>query len=147
MLSKIIPALAIAGAASARIVGLAAPKVIAVNETFTVTLLTENYIQSVKDLVAALSLSPRADADGFIGTEYLGSFYLGPGKQRESYVLDDHFGLISCRQIKCPYQHYLRGYRSSNECRPVPQRRSHLPLWRLERSHDDSVERADHIRR
>ncbi|GIZ41478.1 hypothetical protein CKM354_000478100 [Cercospora kikuchii] len=80
MLSKIIPALAIAGAASARIVGLAAPKVIAVNETFTVTLLTENYIQSVKDLVAAFALSPRADADGFIGTEYLGSFYLGPDK-------------------------------------------------------------------
>ncbi|KAF2217127.1 hypothetical protein CERZMDRAFT_4835, partial [Cercospora zeae-maydis SCOH1-5] len=79
-LSKVVPALALAGAASARIVGLAAPKVIVANETFTVTLLTENYIQSVKDLVAAFALTPRADADGYIGTEYLGSFYLGPDK-------------------------------------------------------------------
>ena len=80
MWSQIIPALALLGVASGRIVGLAAPKVIVANETFTVTLITENYIQSVKDLVAAFALTPRVDLDGFIGTEYLGSYYLGPGK-------------------------------------------------------------------
>ncbi|KAI5362809.1 hypothetical protein Slin15195_G101900 [Septoria linicola] len=80
MWTTILPALALAGAASARIVGLAAPKTIVANETFTVTLITENYIQSVKDLVAAFALTPRVDLDGFIGTEYLGSYYLGPDK-------------------------------------------------------------------
>lgn len=78
MLNKFLLA-GLAGSASARIVGLAAPKTIVANETFPVTLITENYIQTVKDLVAAFALTPRTDA-GFIGTEYLGSYYLGPSK-------------------------------------------------------------------
>lgn len=71
--------LALVGAATARIVGLAAPATIAPNSNITLTLITENYIQSVKDLSTAFALSPQSTS-GFLGTQYLGSFYLGPEK-------------------------------------------------------------------
>lgn len=66
-------------AASARIIGISAPTTLAPNSTFNLTLLTENYIQSVSDISVAwgYSLSP-----GYPTT--LGSFvqssYLGPNK-------------------------------------------------------------------
>lgn len=67
------------GIASARIVGLAAPSIIAPNSEITVTLITENYIQSVADISAAFSLS-TASTTNYLGAPYLGSFYLGPDK-------------------------------------------------------------------
>ncbi|KAK4494548.1 hypothetical protein PRZ48_013904 [Zasmidium cellare] len=76
---SLLTTLALAGAASARIVGLAAPATIAPDSNITLTLITENYIQSVKDLSAAFALSPQI-TNGFLGTQYLGSFYLGPDK-------------------------------------------------------------------
>src|SRR5690242_1537302 len=66
-------------AASARIIGISAPSTLAPNSTFTLTLLTENYIQAVNDISVAwgYSLAPGYPAE-------LGSFaqsaYLGPSK-------------------------------------------------------------------
>jgi hypothetical protein len=77
--SIVLSIAAFAGLTAARISGIAAPSVIVANQNFTVTILTENYIQSVKDISAAFALSPNA-ADGFLGVDYLGSFYLGPSK-------------------------------------------------------------------
>jgi hypothetical protein len=77
--TTILSLAAICGLATARISGIAAPAVIAPNSTFTITILTENYIQSVKDISAAFALSPIA-TDGYLGVDYLGSFYLGPDK-------------------------------------------------------------------
>ncbi|KAF2162582.1 hypothetical protein M409DRAFT_27203 [Zasmidium cellare ATCC 36951] len=78
-MNTLLTTLALAGAATARIVGLAAPATIAPNSNITLTLITENYIQSVKDLSAAFALSPQI-TNGFLGTQYLNSFYLGPDK-------------------------------------------------------------------
>lgn len=74
----------------ARIEGISAPKTIVANQDFEVTLITGNYIQSVKDLVAAFALTPRVDHGGFIGSEYLGSFFLGPGKIAHTTRFDLH---------------------------------------------------------
>lgn len=66
-------------AASARIIGIEAPSTLAPNSTFNLTLLTENYIQSVADISVAWGF---ALAPGYNLT--LGSFtqssYLGPDK-------------------------------------------------------------------
>jgi hypothetical protein len=45
-----ISAVALLSSASARIIGISAPKTIAQQTPFTLTLLTENYIQSVYDV-------------------------------------------------------------------------------------------------
>ncbi|SMQ54170.1 unnamed protein product [Zymoseptoria tritici ST99CH_3D7] len=76
-ISPTLSIVALCHLATARISGIAAPSVIAPDSTFNVTILTENYIQSVKDISASFALSSTA-ADGFLGVEYLGSFYLGP---------------------------------------------------------------------
>lgn len=76
-LSNLALALTSLTTASARIIGIAAPSTLAPNTTFTLTLLTEGYIQSVSDISVSwgYSLSP-----GYPLT--LGSFtqsaYLGP---------------------------------------------------------------------
>jgi hypothetical protein len=70
--------------ASARIIGLAAPSTLTPNTTFSLTLLTENYIQSVADVAVAWGFqTPTANnPTGYPLT--LGSFtnssYLGPEK-------------------------------------------------------------------
>jgi hypothetical protein len=69
---------------AARIVVLAGPKVISPNTNITVSLITENYIQSVADQSVAFSVSPVAYS-GYLG-DLVGSFYLGPAL---SNVLDD----------------------------------------------------------
>ncbi|OAL45894.1 hypothetical protein IQ07DRAFT_206793 [Pyrenochaeta sp. DS3sAY3a] len=69
---------------SARIVGIASPSTLAPNSTFTLTLLTENYIQSVADIAVAwgFQLPTPSNPTGYPYT--LGSFsdstYLGPNK-------------------------------------------------------------------
>jgi hypothetical protein len=70
--------------ASARIIGLSAPPTLTPNSTFTFTLLTENYIQSVADVAVAWGFQ-RATPVNPNGYPYtLGSFtdssYLGPEK-------------------------------------------------------------------
>ena len=68
--------------ASARIVGISAPSTIAPNSTFTLTLLTEGYIQSVADVAVAygFQLPTAKNPTGFPKTlgSYTGSVYLGP---------------------------------------------------------------------
>jgi hypothetical protein len=70
--------------ASARITGLSAPSTLAPNSTFSFTLLTTNYVQSVSDVAVAwgFQLPTASNPTGFPYT--LGSFanssYLGPEK-------------------------------------------------------------------
>jgi hypothetical protein len=76
--STLLSSLAFCGAAFGRIVGIAAPSTIAPGANFTITIITENYIQSVLDVSAAFGLSSRIEPDS-LGT-YLTSIYLGPSK-------------------------------------------------------------------
>ena len=71
----ILPALL--GATTARIVGLAAPSKLAPGSDFQITLITEDYVQSVFDVSAAFGLSPIV-FPGTLGT-YISSFYIGEG--------------------------------------------------------------------
>lgn len=71
--------LAAASAASARIIGIAAPSVLCPNETFTLTLLTENYIQSVADISVAWGYSLAPGYPTTLGS-FVQSAYLGPEK-------------------------------------------------------------------
>lgn len=75
---SILSSLALLGAASARIVGITAPSSIAPGSNFTITIITENYIQAVTDLTAAFGLYPQVYPDTL--GNYLGSTYLGPGR-------------------------------------------------------------------
>ena len=83
-LSTLATTLSTSSLASARIIGLAAPATLTPNAPFTLTLLTENYIQSVSDIAVAWGFQfPTANnPTGFPYT--LGSFanssYLGPQK-------------------------------------------------------------------
>ncbi|KAK5135456.1 hypothetical protein LTR08_005244 [Meristemomyces frigidus] len=71
-----LTALSLLGAASARIVGIAAPSQIAPNSDFTITIITENYIQSVLDISAVFGLT-NTPYPGYLGN-VLTSTYLGP---------------------------------------------------------------------
>ncbi|TKA61562.1 hypothetical protein B0A55_11026 [Friedmanniomyces simplex] len=73
---SIISVLAAASAASARIVGIAASSIIAAGSSFSITIITENYIQSVLDISAAFGLTSDVYPDS-LGS-YLTSVYLGP---------------------------------------------------------------------
>ncbi|KAH6639552.1 hypothetical protein C7974DRAFT_134189 [Boeremia exigua] len=77
--TSLATSLATLSAASARIIGIAAPATLAPNSTFTLTLLTENYIQTVADISVAWGYTL---APGYAAT--LGSFvqssYLGPSE-------------------------------------------------------------------
>lgn len=65
---------------TARIIGIAAPSTIAPNGTFALTLLTENYIQSVADIAVAYGFSLPSTAFPTTLGQYTGSAYLGPEK-------------------------------------------------------------------
>ncbi|KAF2124509.1 hypothetical protein P153DRAFT_390553 [Dothidotthia symphoricarpi CBS 119687] len=68
-------ALTSASLASARIIGIAAPSTIAPSEPFTISLLTENYIQTVADISVAwgYTFSPyNATIGSFVSSAYLG---------------------------------------------------------------------------
>ncbi|KAK5692834.1 hypothetical protein LTR17_025244 [Elasticomyces elasticus] len=64
--------------ASARIAGIAAPSSIAAGSDFTITIITENYIQSVTDVSAAFGFTGTVFPDS-LGS-YLTSVYLGPSQ-------------------------------------------------------------------
>lgn len=77
--TSLATALTTLSAASARIVGIAAPAVLAPNSTFNLTLLTENYIQAVADISVSWGY---AKAPGFrLSLGYFDqSAFLGPNK-------------------------------------------------------------------
>ncbi|KAF1942881.1 hypothetical protein EJ02DRAFT_421843 [Clathrospora elynae] len=77
--STVAAALTTASLASARIVGIAAPATLTPNSTFTLTLLTENYVQSVADVAVAWGFSLAPGYPYSLGS-FTGSSYLGPSK-------------------------------------------------------------------
>jgi hypothetical protein len=68
--------------ASARLTGIAAPSVLAPNSTFTLTLLSEGYIQSVADISVAWGFSLAPGYPGSLGS-FTNSAYLGPDKSNQ----------------------------------------------------------------
>ena len=77
--STITASLASAALAAARINGIQAPSTVAPNSTITLTLLTENYIQSVADISVAWGYSLAPGYPGTLGS-FISSEYLGPDK-------------------------------------------------------------------
>ncbi|KAK0876895.1 hypothetical protein LTR87_009244 [Friedmanniomyces endolithicus] len=73
---SVLSVLAAASAVSARIAGIAAPESIAAGSDFSITIITENYIQAVLDLSAAFGLTTKVYPDSL--GPYLTSVYLGP---------------------------------------------------------------------
>jgi len=64
----------------ARISGFALPRTIAPGATFPITIITENYIQSVADVAMAFGIAAKASAEnGTLGGRMLESEVLGPG--------------------------------------------------------------------
>ncbi|KAK0943812.1 hypothetical protein LTR29_004576 [Friedmanniomyces endolithicus] len=74
--TSLLSILAAASAVSARIGGIAAPESIAAGSDFSITIITENYIQSVLDISAAFGLTTKVYPDSL--GQYLTSVYLGP---------------------------------------------------------------------
>ncbi|KAK1082037.1 hypothetical protein LTR33_004209 [Friedmanniomyces endolithicus] len=73
---SVLSVLAAASAVSARIAGIAAPESIAAGSDFSITIITESYIQAVLDLSAAFGLTTKVYPDSL--GPYLTSVYLGP---------------------------------------------------------------------
>ncbi|KAH7363803.1 hypothetical protein BKA65DRAFT_472173 [Rhexocercosporidium sp. MPI-PUGE-AT-0058] len=73
---SLISGLTLLSTASARIIGFEAPRTIAAGKPFTVSLLTENYIQSVYDVAAAFGIA-TGDFPYNLGI-LVGSDYIGP---------------------------------------------------------------------
>ncbi|KAK1807341.1 hypothetical protein LTR12_018313, partial [Friedmanniomyces endolithicus] len=74
--TSLLSILAAASAVSARIAGIAAPESIAAGSNFSITIITEDYIQAVLDLSAAFGLTTKVYPDSL--GPYLTSVYLGP---------------------------------------------------------------------
>lgn len=79
-MKSIVCALALLGAATARIVGMTGPAVIAPDSKISVSLVTERTTEPIRDVVAYFSLSRHDSRAGCMGDIYLGSFFLGKGK-------------------------------------------------------------------
>ncbi|KAL5119387.1 hypothetical protein ACEQ8H_002656 [Pleosporales sp. CAS-2024a] len=81
-LSTLAASLTSLSLASARIIGISVPSTVAPNTTFSLTLLTENYIQSVADVAVAWGFQTPSERypNGIPYTlgSYTGSSYLGP---------------------------------------------------------------------
>lgn len=67
----------LASTASARIVGIAAPKTVAAGSTVVVDIIAENYIQSIQDVAIAFGIEHGNAIPGSLG-QLLTSKYLGP---------------------------------------------------------------------
>jgi hypothetical protein len=84
MRTSILATSLLSSLASARITGLSAPATLAPNSTFSFTLQTEGYIQSVSDVAVAwgFALPTATNPTGFPYTlgSFAGSSYLGPEK-------------------------------------------------------------------
>jgi hypothetical protein len=68
--------------ASSRLIGIAAPSTLSPNSTFTLTLLSEGYIQSVADIAVAWGFSLAPGFPSTLGS-FTGSAYLGPEKSNQ----------------------------------------------------------------
>ena len=80
--STLATALTSATLASSRLIGIAAPSTLAPNSTFTLTLLSEGYIQSVADISVAWGFSLAPGYPGSLGS-FTNSAYLGPEKSNQ----------------------------------------------------------------
>ena len=80
--SLIAASLSLASLGSASISGIIVPSTIGSGSTVTVTITTQDFIQSVSDIAIAFGLAatPALPANESVGTTFLGSRYLGPGK-------------------------------------------------------------------
>ena len=65
---------------SARIVGIAAPRTVAVNSEVKLQIIGENYIQTVNDVAIAFGVQPAKRTTPDTLGVLVGSKYLGPGK-------------------------------------------------------------------
>jgi hypothetical protein len=80
--TTILSALTAATLSSARLIGVSAPSTIAPSKPYTLTLLTENYIQTVADISVAWGYSTPPGYPKALGS-YVGSAYLGPTKSNQ----------------------------------------------------------------
>jgi hypothetical protein len=80
--STLATALTSATLASSRLIGIAAPSTLAPNSTFTLTLLSEGYIQTVADVAVAWGFSIAPGYPGSLGS-FTDSAYLGPEKSNQ----------------------------------------------------------------
>ncbi|KAJ4299539.1 hypothetical protein N0V90_004785 [Kalmusia sp. IMI 367209] len=80
--STVFSGLATATLASARLTGLAAPSTLAPSQPFTLTLITENYIQTVADISIAWGYAPAPGFPHSLGS-FANSSYLGPTKSNQ----------------------------------------------------------------
>lgn len=75
----LVSTLILLSSASARIVGVSAPSTVYAYNPFTVSLITEDYIQSVYDVAVAFGVAPGAGYPDSLGN-IMASEYLGPTK-------------------------------------------------------------------
>jgi hypothetical protein len=75
----LVSTLFLLSSASARIVGVSAPSTVYAYNPFTVSLITENYIQSVYDVAVAFGVAPGAGYPDSLGN-IMAPEYLGPAK-------------------------------------------------------------------
>ncbi|KAG9193025.1 hypothetical protein G6011_03060 [Alternaria panax] len=80
--STLATALTSATLASSRLTGIAAPSTLAPNSTFTLTLLSEGYINAVADVAVAWGFDIAPGYPGSLGG-FTGSAYLGPEKSNQ----------------------------------------------------------------
>ncbi|KAF2678921.1 hypothetical protein K458DRAFT_271150, partial [Lentithecium fluviatile CBS 122367] len=80
--SALLAGLSAVAVSSARLIGISAPSTISTSENFTLTLITENYIQSVADVAVAWGFMPIPGYYGSLGSSS-GSAYLGPSKSNQ----------------------------------------------------------------
>lgn len=80
--STLLATLSTAALSSARLVGVAAPSTLAPSQPFTLTLITENYIQSVADVAVAWGYSLSPGFPNSLGS-FTSSSYLGPDKSNQ----------------------------------------------------------------
>ncbi|KAK3303573.1 uncharacterized protein B0T15DRAFT_279698 [Chaetomium strumarium] len=80
--STLATALTSATLASSRLIGIAAPSTLAPKSTFTLTLLSEGYIQTVADVAVAWGFSLAPGYPGSLGS-FSDSAYLGAEKSNQ----------------------------------------------------------------
>lgn len=75
---------ALVAGVNARIYGIALPETVKAGDEVTAIIASSNYIQSVYDVAIAFGIAPEEAAfPGTMGT-VLDSFYLGPGKAKQT---------------------------------------------------------------
>jgi hypothetical protein len=78
--STLASTLAIFSVTTARIVGVSTPSTLTPNSTFPITLIAENYIQSVSEIAVAWGFAGPSSASAYTLGRFTNSSYLGPEK-------------------------------------------------------------------